>query len=43
PYSDNALMKLLVAQNIPIARRTVTKLRLQLGIPNSTIRKAHDS
>ena len=43
PYSDNALTKLLVAQNIPIARRTVTKLRLQLGIPNSTIRKAHDS
>lgn len=43
PYSDNALTKLLVAQNIPIARRTVTKLRLQLGIPNSTIRKAHNS
>ena len=43
PYSDNALTKLLVAQNIPIARRTITKLRLQLGIPNSTIRKAHNS
>ena len=35
PYSDQQLVHLLQAQNIDISRRTVTKYREQLGIPNS--------
>ena len=39
PYSDQELTDRLAAEQIYIARRTVTKFRLQLGIPKSSIRK----
>ncbi|MEC7984415.1 MAG: RNA polymerase factor sigma-54 [Myxococcota bacterium] len=40
PYSDNALVKLLAAGGIKIARRTVTKYREAMNIPSSRDRKA---
>lgn len=33
PYSDEQLAKLLAQRGYPLARRTVTKYRLQLGLP----------
>lgn len=39
PWSDQELADWLAAQQIHIARRTVAKFRLQLQIPNSTIRR----
>ena len=39
PYSDQVLANMLAEKGLPIARRTVAKLRLAAGIPNSTVRK----
>ena len=39
PLSDDALKKELERQGFPIARRTVTKYREQLGIPVARLRK----
>lgn len=35
PFSDEALARLLEAEGMPLARRTVSKYRGELGIPNS--------
>ena len=39
PYSDEAIRKILLKENIQISRRTVTKYREQLFLFNSTQRK----
>lgn len=39
PLSDEALQKLLDEKGFPIARRTVTKYRVQMGIPVARLRK----
>lgn len=39
PLSDQALCDVLGEQHITISRRTVTKFRLKLNIPNSSIRR----
>ena len=39
PYSDQRLSDLLSGQGIQIARRTVAKYRIQLGIPSAAVRK----
>lgn len=39
PLSDNAIVKRLQQQGIPIARRTVTKYREAMGIAASSVRK----
>ena len=39
PLSDDALKQLLTEKGYPIARRTVTKYREQLGIPIARLRK----
>jgi len=39
PYSDNEVAKILREKDILIARRTVVKYRVALGIPNSAMRK----
>ena len=39
PLSDDALKGLLAEKGYPIARRTVTKYREQLGIPVARLRK----
>ena len=39
PYSDQALTDVLKQHHVSIARRTVTKFRLKLQIPNSTLRR----
>ena len=39
PLSDEALTHLMLDQDFPLARRTVTKYRLQLGIPPAHARK----
>jgi RNA polymerase sigma-54 factor len=39
PLSDQCLTGLLLRENIHIARRTVTKFRQKLHIPNSTMRR----
>lgn len=39
PYSDQELSDTLSAENIHIARRTITKFRQKLNIPNSSIRR----
>lgn len=39
PYSDQVLANMLAEKGLPIARRTVAKLRLAARIPNSTVRK----
>lgn len=39
PLSDSALVKILTAEKIDIARRTVAKYRDELGIPSSALRK----
>ena len=39
PLSDEELTKILSAQGMPIARRTVAKYREQLGIPVARLRK----
>ncbi len=39
PYSDSEVAKILRERDITIARRTVVKYRVALGIPNSTMRK----
>ena len=39
PLSDDALMKLLGEKGFPIARRTVSKYREQMGIPVARLRK----
>ncbi len=39
PLSDDALKKLLDEKGFPIARRTVTKYREQMGIPVARLRK----
>ena len=40
PLSDDALTKMLNAQGLPLARRTVAKYREQLGIPVARLRRA---
>lgn len=40
PYSDQTLCRLLSERGIPLARRTVTKYRLELGLGSSAQRKA---
>ncbi len=39
PLSDDALTKMLNAQGLPLARRTVAKYREQLGIPVARLRR----
>ncbi len=39
PLSDAAIEKRLKARNIPISRRTITKYRKELKIPNTRLRK----
>ncbi|MCH4179312.1 MAG: RNA polymerase factor sigma-54 [Megasphaera sp.] len=39
PLSDQEITDKLLRENIHIARRTVTKFRLKLNIPNSTMRR----
>lgn len=39
PYSDQALCRLLSERGIPLARRTVTKYRLELGVGSSAARR----
>ena len=39
PLSDEALRLLLAEKGYPIARRTVTKYREQLGLPVARLRK----
>lgn len=39
PYSDQELSRLLGERGIPVARRTVTKYRLELGLGSSAARK----
>jgi len=39
PYSDDDLVALLTANEIVVARRTVTKYRKELGIPSSWKRR----
>lgn len=39
PYNDDRLSELLAERGFPIARRTVTKYREQMGIPTSRLRK----
>lgn len=39
PLSDQKIANLLLAEGIPIARRTIAKYREELGIPQSTIRR----
>ena len=39
PFSDQRLCQLLSAQGIQVARRTVAKYRIELGIQSSTARK----
>lgn len=39
PLSDQKLMELLAAQGVQVARRTVAKYRIELGIRSSTARK----
>ncbi len=39
PYSDDRLSALLAEKGYPIARRTVTKYREQMGIPTARLRK----
>ena len=40
PLSDDALMRQLSEKGYPIARRTVTKYREQLGIPVARLRRS---
>lgn len=40
PYNDDELTELLNKQGYPLARRTVTKYRKQLGIPTAKMRSA---
>ena len=39
PLSDQKLCQLLLSVDAQIARRTVAKYRMELGIPSSTVRK----
>ena len=39
PFSDQRLCQLLSVQGIQVARRTVAKYRIELGIQSSTARK----
>ena len=39
PYSDQDLSRLLADRGILLARRTVTKYRLELGLGSSAARK----
>lgn len=39
PYSDEALTKMLKEKGYEVARRTVAKYRIQLGIPDSRLRR----
>ena len=39
PYSDQALCRLLADRGVPVARRTVTKYRLELGLGSSAARR----
>jgi RNA polymerase sigma-54 factor len=41
PYSDRIIAELLTNQQIPIARRTVTKYRKELGIPGVSGRRIY--
>lgn len=40
PLSDQKIVELLVAEGVPIARRTVAKYRTSLGIPGTSERRA---
>ncbi|MDD9950137.1 MAG: RNA polymerase factor sigma-54 [Zetaproteobacteria bacterium] len=42
PYSDHAITKLLLAEGLQIARRTVAKYRESLGFPSSSQRAHRD-
>ena len=39
PYSDAAIVKILTAEGLKIARRTVAKYREELKIPSSSVRR----
>lgn len=39
PYSDDEIVKVFASRNIGVARRTITKYRKRLNIPNSSRRK----
>ena len=39
PYSDQELCRLLAVRGIPLARRTVTKYRLEMGVGSSAARR----
>ena len=39
PYSDQVLAQYFQNQGISIARRTITKFRMKLRIPNSHLRR----
>ena len=39
PLSDQRLCRILEAEGIPVARRTVAKYRTELGLPASGARK----
>lgn len=41
PFSDDALVDRLRGMGVPVARRTVTKFRRELGIPSSYRRRRH--
>ncbi|MEZ6124091.1 MAG: RNA polymerase factor sigma-54 [Planctomycetaceae bacterium] len=41
PLSDEALMDALADQGLPLARRTITKYRKQMGIPSSRQRREY--
>lgn len=41
PFSDEALVELLAAEGLQVARRTVAKYRKELNIPSSYRRKRH--
>ena len=42
PLSDEALCRLLAAQQIQLSRRTVAKYRSQLGVPSASERKQRE-
>ena len=41
PYSDDAIAGILNNDGIPVARRTVTKYREEMGIPSSRLRRKY--
>ena len=41
PYSDQEVVKILAERDIKIARRTVAKYRVELGIPSTNLRRKY--